>query len=54
MELTEKAKQARREYENAWRRKNRDRVKQYNAQYWEKRARKIKEAGSDGGDKQAV
>lgn len=32
------AKQAQRAYNNAWRKKNRDRVREYNQNYWLKRA----------------
>ena len=38
-EMTEAAKQARREYKRAWNRKNRDKVKEAQRRYWEKRAR---------------
>ena len=33
------AKQAAREYQNEWRRKNKDKVKEYNRKFWEKKAR---------------
>lgn len=32
--MTEAAKEARRAYQREWRRKNRDKVKEYNAKYW--------------------
>lgn len=38
-EMTEAAKQARREYKREWNRKNKDRVKAAQIRYWEKRAR---------------
>lgn len=34
----ERAKEARRAYHNAWREKHRDRVREYNQNYWLKRA----------------
>ena len=36
--MVEAAKQIRRDYQNQWRRKNRDKVKTYNQRYWEKKA----------------
>lgn len=36
--MTEAAKQARRAYKREWARKNPDRVKQYNENYWNKKA----------------
>lgn len=39
MELTEKAKELRRAYKREWSRKNRDKERQYQARYWEKKAR---------------
>lgn len=40
MALTERARAARRKYQNDWRRKNKDKVRQYNNNFWEKRAEK--------------
>ena len=37
-EVTEAAKEARREYRRKWYEQNRDRVKGYNAKYWERKA----------------
>lgn len=34
----EKADEARRAYHKAWRDRNRDRIRQYNKRYWEKKA----------------
>lgn len=36
--MSDAAKEARRAYYKAWRAKNKDRVHEYNAQYWAKRA----------------
>ena len=37
MKLTEPAKESRRAYYKAWRRKNRDKVHEYNRRYWERK-----------------
>ena len=34
------AKEARRQYQNAWRAKNKERVKEYNRRYWQNVAEK--------------
>lgn len=44
--MTDAALQARREYKRAWNRQNRDKVKQYNANYWEKRAARAEAAAN--------
>ncbi len=36
--MDEKAKKARRAYANAWRAANKDRVREYNKRYWERKA----------------
>lgn len=36
--MTEAAKQARREYKRAWNRANPDKVKKYQAEYWQRKA----------------
>ena len=41
-ELSEEAKQLRRNYHNEWNRKNPDKVKKYMANVWEKKARALK------------
>lgn len=41
MELSENAKQARREYKREWRAKNKNKVKESNRRYWEKRGQNI-------------
>lgn len=38
IELSEEAKQKRAEYQRNWRRKNPDRLRKYQASYWEKQA----------------
>lgn len=37
--MNEAAKEARRAYKRAWQRKNRDKVKKYQARYWERKAK---------------
>lgn len=47
-ELKHAAIEKRREYYRAWRAKNRDKVSEYNARYWAKRAdREAKSAGQE-------
>lgn len=41
MELSESAKQARREYKREWRAKNKEKVKESNRRYWEKQGQNI-------------
>lgn len=43
----EQAAEARRAYNNAWRSKNKDRVKEYNRRYWEKRAERLKQSTNE-------
>lgn len=38
--MTDEAKEARRAYKREWARKNRDKVKRYQAAYWERRSKK--------------
>ncbi len=42
--LTERAKEERREYSRQWRAKNKDKVRENNRRYWERRAAKKAEA----------
>lgn len=42
--MNEKAKEARRAYTNAWRAANRDKVREYNNRYWERKAEQMKQA----------
>ena len=39
MELSNEAREARNEYMRQWRRKNPDKLRQYNVDYWERKAR---------------
>lgn len=41
MELTDKAKEARRAYKRAWNHANRDKVKAAQARYWNKKAEQM-------------
>ena len=45
MDLSKEARQARNEYIREWRRKNKDKVKKYQKDYWERQA-------SNKGDKE--
>lgn len=38
MTMTEQAREAKREYMRKWRRENKDKVKQHQARYWERKA----------------
>lgn len=49
IKMDERAKAARRAYLNAWRKKNPDKIREYAARYWEKKAREM-EAAEAGGD----
>ena len=42
-ELSAEAKAARRAYKSAWQRKNRDKCREYERRYWERKAAKEKE-----------
>lgn len=42
--MTEEAKQARRDYANAWKKKNPDKVRAQAERYWERKAEKAREA----------
>ena len=47
-QLQELAKKIRREYQREWRKKNPDKVKEYNQSYWRRRAlRELKEQQED-------
>lgn len=41
--MTEAAKQARREYKRQWNRRNRDKVQQAQARYWERKAQAVQD-----------
>ena len=44
--MSDAAKEARRAYYKAWRAKNKDRVRDYNARYWAKRAERANNEAS--------
>ena len=41
-DLNNEAKKVRKEYYKIWRDNNKDKIRNYNSKYWEKRAEKIK------------
>ena len=45
--LSEAAKRARREYKREWNRRNRDKVKEAQKKYWERKARQESEVNKD-------
>ena len=47
-QLDENAKQARREYQKNWRKANKEKVKAYNAKYWQKYAERKKQKVGEG------
>ena len=50
--ISSDAAKIRREYHQDWRKKNKERISQYNAQYWEKKALEKKlQSKSDGRNK---
>ena len=52
MDMSESAKQARRAYIRAWNAKNRDKVKQYQRNYWERKADSDRQETADNSGKQ--
>lgn len=48
IDIEELAKQMRRDYNNAWRRKNKDKVKAYNRKHWLSRAAALAASGQSG------
>lgn len=46
MELSEAAKQARREYQREWRAKNKDKIAESRRRYWEKQAQMMPAANT--------
>jgi hypothetical protein len=42
--MTDKAKEARRAYKRKWQRENRDKVKEYQTRYWNKKAEQAEAA----------
>ena len=43
MKISNEAVEARRNYQNEWRRKNKHRVEEYNVKYWQKKADELKQ-----------
>lgn len=43
MGMSDEAKQVRKDYIKKWRKNNPERVKKYNKNYWEKKAKELKE-----------
>ncbi len=41
--MNDKAREERNAYLRAWRKKNKDRVKEYNSSYWERKSKREKE-----------
>lgn len=50
--MDEFTKAIRREYQRAWRATHKDRVKAYNAAYWERKAQKLQEVQSQNEENQ--
>ena len=46
-QMTAEAIEARREYKRRWYEANKEKVKQYNAAYWERKAKESRENGKD-------
>ena len=46
-EISEKAKEAQREYLREWRRKNPDKVREQNRRYWERKAQQMASQGKE-------
>ena len=46
VEMSEQARQAKREYERKWRENNQDKIKVIRARYWEKRAERARCEGN--------
>jgi len=47
--MNEQAKKARREYQRQWRAKNRDKVREANRRYWERKAEELQAGVTDNG-----
>lgn len=47
---TEKGREARRKYYKDWRKRNPDKVRQYNIKYWKNRALREMEGGADNAE----
>ena len=48
--LSSKAMEVKREYAKQWRAKNRDKVKEANRKYWERKAQQMKSGESEDGN----
>lgn len=48
--MTDKAKEARKKYQKKWRAQNKDKVRQYNERYWQKRAEEGRDNGKNRDD----
>lgn len=44
--MTNKAREARRAYKRKWQRENKDKVREYQKRYWEKKALEMQEAAT--------
>lgn len=53
MELSEEAKQARKEYRREWRARNKDKVAESNRRYWEKKSQMIPDTHAATDDDEA-
>lgn len=51
IEMSEEAKKARREYTREYRRKHPDKVKEWNARFWERQAKKAEEQNNVVGER---
>lgn len=49
MELSDEAKEARREYRRAYYKRNKERIKEQNRQYWERKAAEKRNQSDDNG-----
>ncbi len=47
--MNDEARAVKRAYEAEWRAKNKDKVREKNRRYWEKRAAKLKKEAADNG-----
>ena len=54
MPLSEAAKQARRDYKRKWNAENKDKVKQYQRTYWERKADSTRQKSAEIGSKGAA
>lgn len=46
-ELSEEAKVLKRKYHREWQRKNKDKVKEYNERYWERKAEELRRGNTE-------